>query len=177
MPCSGSVAGSVAAACSAAGLEALPWWAFSEIPPVLFELFEHRSRITPNVRQHQPHFYVYPDERSCLIAMGYGHTAFPHRMQCPWWQVPQSSPALIMNYGCNGCHSIPGIAAPQGNISPSLIAVSERTYITGILLNTPENLTRWIRFPQRVSPGVAMSSLGVTEKDAHDYRSWKCLTG
>jgi cytochrome c oxidase subunit 2 len=45
----------------------------------------------------------------------------------------------------------------QGVIGPDLTHVGSRRRIAaGILDNTPENLERWIRYPQQVKPGSLM---------------------
>jgi cytochrome c2 len=51
-------------------------------------------------------------------------------------------------------------------VGPPLDRWAERHYIAGSLLNTPDNLIYWIRYPQAVEPGTAMPDLGVTEEDA-----------
>lgn len=94
----------------------------------------------------------------------------------PVWRVlggdPQRAPRLIREYGCDACHTIPGIAGANGNIGPPLTGMGERVYVAGMLRNTPDNLIHWIRYPQRVVPGNAMLNLGVTEKDARDIAAY-----
>jgi cytochrome c oxidase subunit 2 len=58
--------------------------------------------------------------------------------------------------GCIACHAIRGTVA-QGVIGPDLTHVGSRRKIAaGILDNTPENMTRWIRETQAVKPGALM---------------------
>lgn len=44
--------------------------------------------------------------------------------------------------------------------------------IAGMLPNTPENMMRWLREPQKINPGTAMPDLGVTERDAADMTAY-----
>ena len=45
-------------------------------------------------------------------------------------------------------------------------------YLAGKLPNQPENMIKWIREPQEVSPGTAMPQLGVTEQDGKDIAAY-----
>lgn len=74
----------------------------------------------------------------------------------------------LEQYGCVGCHEIPRMVGPEARLGPTLHGVASRKVLAGILDNTPENLQRFIREPQRVKPGSAMPDLGVTERDARD---------
>jgi len=76
--------------------------------------------------------------------------------------------ALLDQYGCSGCHRIPGVRAATGIIGPSLDRLGRRVYIAGVAVNSPEELARWIRDPQAVKPGTAMPNAHVSEEDAHD---------
>ncbi|MHC2252784.1 cytochrome c [Bradyrhizobium embrapense] len=75
---------------------------------------------------------------------------------------------LVKQYGCGGCHEIPGIANADGNVGPSLRRIATRTYIAGFIQNTPDNMTFWIEDPQRMLPGNAMPSSGISQDDARD---------
>ena len=81
---------------------------------------------------------------------------------------PSRAPDVIRRYGCATCHSIPGISEARGQVGPSLEGIGSRAYLAGKLPNKPENLIKWIREPQEVSPGTAMPQLGVTEQDGKD---------
>lgn len=62
----------------------------------------------------------------------------------------------FMQSGCIACHAVRGTVA-QGMIGPDLTHVGSRRRIAaGILDNTPENMERWIRYPQQVKPGALM---------------------
>ena len=79
---------------------------------------------------------------------------------------------VIYAYGCGSCHIIPGISEATGTVGPPLEGFVDRTYIAGLLVNTPANLFRWIREPQQVDPHTAMPDLGVTEQQAHDIAAY-----
>jgi cytochrome c2 len=80
--------------------------------------------------------------------------------------------ALISQFGCNSCHTVPGIGGAVGNVGPPLTKMGSRVYIAGMLANTPENMVRWLRHPQEVVPGNAMPDLGLSEKDASDLAAF-----
>ncbi|MDQ6626940.1 MAG: c-type cytochrome [Pseudomonadota bacterium] len=94
----------------------------------------------------------------------------------PAWRVvggdARRGAALIEAYGCAGCHTVPGIRNANGNVGPPLTRFGDRTYIAGVLRNTPENLVRWIRVPQSVLPGNAMPDMGVTDAQARDIAAY-----
>ena len=74
----------------------------------------------------------------------------------------------IRKYGCGSCHVIPGVRGARGKVGPPLTDFARRSYVAGTVLNTPENLVRWIRSPQAVQPGTVMPNLGVNRDDARD---------
>jgi cytochrome c len=85
---------------------------------------------------------------------------------------PDRGPAAIHHYGCEACHSIPGVAGAGGQVGPTLERIGSRPYLAGELPNTPDNLMRWIRDPQGIQPGTPMPTLGVTERDARDIAAY-----
>jgi cytochrome c2 len=85
---------------------------------------------------------------------------------------PGRGPALIRKYGCQTCHTIPGVPGADGMVGPPLDRIAGRTYLAGRLPNTPQNLMRWIRDPQGISPGTAMPQMGVTEQDGRDIAAF-----
>jgi cytochrome c2 len=94
----------------------------------------------------------------------------------PAWAVPggnaERGTQRIAQYGCPACHTIPGVKNANGNVGPPLARIGDRTYIAGMLRNTPANLVRWIREPQAVIPGNAMPDMGVSEADARDIAAY-----
>ena len=79
---------------------------------------------------------------------------------------------LIKQYGCGGCHSIPDISDANGNVGPPLMHVGTRTYLAGVLPNSPENMSRWIRDPQNVLPGNAMPTMDISQNEARDITAF-----
>lgn len=80
--------------------------------------------------------------------------------------------SLINKYGCGGCHSIPDIANANGNVGPPLQHVGTRTYIAGILNNSPDNMSLWLQNPQKVLPGNAMPAMGISQQDSRDMTAF-----
>jgi len=76
--------------------------------------------------------------------------------------------ALLQHYGCGACHSIPGIRNAIGTIGPPLDRLGRRVYVAGVLVNSPDELARWIREPDLLKPGTAMPNAHVTEQEARD---------
>jgi cytochrome c2 len=79
---------------------------------------------------------------------------------------------LIEQRGCVGCHTIPGVHNPGSNVGPPLNRIAKRTYIGGVLPNTPENMERWLRDAPAVKPGTAMPNMGITEAEAKDIAAY-----
>ena len=78
----------------------------------------------------------------------------------------------IGRYGCAACHTIPGVPGADSLVGPPLDRVASRTYIAGVLTNSPEHMVRWIQDPPGVDPLTAMPRLGVSEQDARDIASY-----
>jgi cytochrome c2 len=85
---------------------------------------------------------------------------------------PHRGEEKIRQYGCNTCHTIPGIDGPQALVGPPLLHWSRRVYIAGELTNTPENLRKWIQHPVQVEPKTAMPEMGVNEQDSRDISAY-----
>jgi mono/diheme cytochrome c family protein len=78
----------------------------------------------------------------------------------------------INQYACVTCHEIPGIVGANAPVGPPLKGIASRLMLGGVLPNSPENMVRWLRFPQQVAPRTAMPNLGVTERDARDIAAY-----
>ena len=85
---------------------------------------------------------------------------------------PRRGRAKIREYGCASCHTIPGIAEADALVGPPLTKIASRTYIAGVLTNSPEHMIRWIRAPHGVDHLTAMPNLGIGEQDARDIASY-----
>lgn len=85
---------------------------------------------------------------------------------------PQNGRQIIQNYGCGGCHIIPGVHNARGLVGPPLLYFSQRTMIAGELPNTPENLVRWVENPRAIEPNTAMPDLGLSPDQAYDVAAY-----
>ena len=67
-------------------------------------------------------------------------------------------PAAMLASGCVACHKVDFPGSPfMQRLGPILTHVGARTTIAGgILDNTPENMTRWIKYAPTVKPGSTM---------------------
>jgi len=82
---------------------------------------------------------------------------------------PERGRLAMRLYACRTCHEIPGLVGrPDVAVGPPLENAAQRSYIAGVLRNTPENMVRWIMSPQEVDPASAMPDLGVPESLARD---------
>jgi cytochrome c1 len=50
--------------------------------------------------------------------------------------------------------------------------MGRRKLIAGVLPNNPENMVRWLRSPQSVSPHSAMPDIGLSDADARDIAAY-----
>ena len=89
---------------------------------------------------------------------------------------PARGKTALSTYGCIACHSIPGVTGSNALTAPPLIGISQRSYLAGMLENTPENLERWIQHPRQVNPHTAMPEQGVSEQDARDIAAYLYTT-
>ena len=78
----------------------------------------------------------------------------------------------IQQYLCGTCHRIPGVAGASATVGPPLERIATRRYLGGVLLNTPENMIRWLRDPQAVDPLSAMPDLHIRENDLRDIAAY-----
>ena len=85
---------------------------------------------------------------------------------------PDKGKNAIAWYGCSSCHTIPGIDGADGLVGPPLNRIASRTYVGGVLENTPENMMKWIENPPGINPKTAMPNVHVTEGDARDIASY-----
>lgn len=66
---------------------------------------------------------------------------------------------------CPSCHAILGVPGAGGAIGPDLTHLASRaTLASGTILNTPENLRRWLAEPDAIKPGSHMPNFHL---DAH----------
>jgi mono/diheme cytochrome c family protein len=85
---------------------------------------------------------------------------------------PRRGKRALEQYGCVGCHQIPGLVGPEARLGPTLHGIGSRTTLGGVLPNSPEAMALWLRSPQAFSPHSAMPTLGVTARDARDMAAY-----
>ena len=85
---------------------------------------------------------------------------------------PRRGEAMFIQYGCGSCHALKNVRTATGMVGPPLDGIALRVIVAGHLANTPDNMEKWIRDPQQVSPGTAMPDLNVGEQDARDITAF-----
>jgi cytochrome c len=85
---------------------------------------------------------------------------------------PERGKVAIKKYACGACHIIPGIEGANGRESHPLYGFANRGDIVQTVVNTPENLVRWIQRPTEIRPRTRMPIMGVTEQEAKDIASY-----
>ena len=85
---------------------------------------------------------------------------------------PARGPELMRKYGCQSCHTIPGVVGADGLVGPPLAGIASRSYIGGVLPNAPANMLRWIADPKKVDSLTAMPNVGVTPSDARHIAAY-----
>jgi cytochrome c2 len=85
---------------------------------------------------------------------------------------PSRGESMFIQYGCGSCHALKGVRTATGSVGPPLDGIAVRVIVAGKLSNTPQNMQKWIRDPQQVSPGTAMPDLNVGEEDARDITAF-----
>jgi cytochrome c len=78
----------------------------------------------------------------------------------------------LLRYGCDQCHTIPGIRGADGLVGPPLTAYARRSYVAGRVPNDPDHLIRFIMDPQSIKPGSAMPVVGLTSQEARDIAAY-----
>jgi cytochrome c len=85
---------------------------------------------------------------------------------------PERGRALLRSYGCQTCHTIPGVVGANAIVGPPLAGIASRSYIGGVLPNEPDNMIRWIENPRAVDSQTAMPNVGVTPSDARHIAAY-----
>jgi cytochrome c oxidase assembly factor CtaG/cytochrome c2 len=81
-------------------------------------------------------------------------------------------PALMRAYGCGACHTVPGVRGANAVVGPPLAGIASRSFIAGVLANTPENMVAWIQNPPAIDSKTAMPNLRVGPRDAADIAAY-----
>jgi|SRR5881394_3831941 cytochrome c len=85
---------------------------------------------------------------------------------------PKRGKTAIVQYGCSSCHTIPGIREAKALVGPPLNQIASRTYIAGVMKNTPENMIHWIQDPPHIDHLTAMPNLHIPEQEVRDIASY-----
>ena len=85
---------------------------------------------------------------------------------------PARGEQVIDRIGCASCHTIPGIRNADALVGPPLTQMARRSYIGGVMKNTPDNMIRWLSDPPGVDPMTAMPNLHLSDADARDVASY-----
>jgi len=106
----------------------------------------------------------------CLLAHGCGDEVRRSAEQKSSGDATRGALAF-RKLGCGACHASTE-AAPTTRVGPSLRGLARRTTLPGGLPHTPEQLLRWLRFPQQIVPTTAMPELGLSEAQARDLAAY-----
>jgi cytochrome c oxidase subunit 2 len=72
---------------------------------------------------------------------------------------------LFASRTCASCHAVEGTARAAA-VGPNLAHLAQReTLGAGVIPNTHENLTRWLKDPQAIKPGSLMPDLNLTDAE------------
>jgi len=148
---------------------------------ILFVLWmntaEREARLILSARAHAPSSLVLQRYATVVaIAMTFALSGCERHAAASYWAISGAhadrGPALIEEYGCAACHTVAGVASARGLVGPPLAQFGHRAYIAGVLSNNPDNLVKWLRFPQSIIPGNAMPNTGLTDQDARDLAAY-----
>lgn len=112
-------------------------------------------------------FYLVP----ILLALGACQSAPDDRHAMPGAD-PQAGLRLIQEVGCGSCHTIPGLAWPQGQVGPALAKFADQTLIGGRLPNRPDVLAAYVRNAPALTPGTTMPPMPLSEDEARDVAAY-----
>jgi cytochrome c1 len=81
-------------------------------------------------------------------------------------------PQLMITHGCTACHTVPGVRGADSLVGPPLTHMASRTYIGGVLTNSPQNMAAWLKDPPAVDPKTAMPNLRLTDGEVKDISAY-----
>jgi cytochrome c oxidase assembly factor CtaG len=85
---------------------------------------------------------------------------------------PERGRDAIAKYGCDTCHTIPGIRSARGQVGPPLGGIASRVYIAGHLPNTPDNMQDWIQHPHAHDAQTVMPETGISPQESRDVAAY-----
>ena len=98
-------------------------------------------------------------------------TPSPHRQAVAGGESARGR-ELVVQYGCGGCHFIPGVPGAVGRVGPPLAGVAAPSLIARHHRHEPEMRGRGLPDPPGVEPRTVMPVLGVTEAHARDIAAY-----
>ncbi|NEX64920.1 c-type cytochrome [Noviherbaspirillum galbum] len=110
--------------------------------------------------------------RFCLLLAGIAGIMGSAASAAPPGNDRERGKEAVVRHNCAACHAIPEVSGLAGRAGPSLARIGGRVYIAGVLANTQDNMTRWLRDPPGVDPRTAMPNLGLTEQEARDIAAF-----
>lgn len=76
---------------------------------------------------------------------------------------------LFQRSTCGSCHAIKGTAA-DSHIAPDLTHMASReTLLSGMLVNNPKNLRKWLKDPQKVKEGAHMPNFLLSKQELNAF--------
>jgi cytochrome c oxidase subunit II len=102
-------------------------------------------------------------------------TTWVNAQKAPAPQSVTSTNAAAMQIyttnACGGCHTIQGISS--GSVAPDLTHVGSRATLgAGVLANTPDNMTAWMKNPQQFKPGSLMPNFHFSDDQARQIAAF-----
>jgi mono/diheme cytochrome c family protein len=85
--------------------------------------------------------------------------------------------AAIERVGCAACHTIDGVAWPQGKTAPVLKDLGRRALIAGRLPNRPDVLAAFVRNAPALVPGTTMPAMPLSQREALDVAAYLSAGG
>lgn len=90
---------------------------------------------------------------------------------------PVRGRALVQRAGCTACHTIPGIAWPEGAVGPSLAGFADQTMIAGRIANRPYSLAVFVRNAPAALPGTTMPAMPLSPQESRDVAAYLYTLG
>jgi len=88
-------------------------------------------------------------------------------------QAAARGKTAIERVGCASCHTIAGIAWPEGKTGPALAeSLDGRALIAGRIENRPDLLARFVRDAPSLLPDTTMPAMPLTEREAYDVAAY-----
>lgn len=113
---------------------------------------------------------------SLLFLLGACEDEAPERLRVAGGD-PEAGRRLVLDYGCQSCHVIPGVRSVDGIVGPTLAGFAARVQVAGALPNLPGPLVAWLQDPPALTPGTGMPDMGVTESDARHIAAFLYTLG